>query len=101
MPMYFGSRDGLKPRCDFTEEEAKRLIGYTVAEEIGEPTEYIDEVQRIVDEDLLDVRDGSEHPIIFRWDYETTGHLWKYDVRVRAALGKQAEPGAAGDGGGK
>jgi hypothetical protein len=45
MPMYFGSLDGLKPSRDFTEEEAKRLIGYEVAEEIGEPTEYIDEVQ--------------------------------------------------------
>jgi hypothetical protein len=90
--MYFGSRDGLKPSRDFTEEEAKRLIGYSVAEEIGEPTEYIDEVQRAVEEDLLEKSDGLEYPMIFQWDFETTGHLWKYDLRVRALRGKQAEP---------
>lgn len=99
MPMYFGSRDGFKPSWDFTEEEAKRLIGYEVAEQIGEPTEYIDEVQRIVDEDLLDESDGLEYPMIFQWDYETTGHLWKYDLRVRAYRGKQAEPDSAAGGG--
>ena len=99
MPMYFGSRDGLKPRCDFTEEEAKRLIGYNVAEQIGEPTEYIDEVERIVDEDLLDVSDGSEYPMMFQWDYETTGHLWKYDLRRSRFPAKSAEPGATAAGG--
>ena len=87
MPMYFGSLDGLKPSCDFTEEEAKRLIGYEVAEQIGEPTDYIDEVQRTVDELLLDKTDGLEYPMIFQWDYETTGHLWRYDLRVRAFRG--------------
>ena len=39
MPMFLGSRNGLMPRCDFTEEEAKRLIKGGIAEQIGEPTE--------------------------------------------------------------
>src|ERR1044072_4938624 len=98
MPMYFGSLDGLKPSRDFIEEEAKRLIGYEVAEQIGEPTEYIDEVQRAVDELLRDESDGLECPMIFQWDFETTGHLWRYDLRVRAILSKQIGPSAVGDG---
>jgi hypothetical protein len=65
-----------------------------VAEQIGEPTEYIDDVQRAVDELLLDKSDGLEYPMIFQWDYETIGHLWRYDLRVRACRGTQAEPGA-------
>ena len=88
MPMYFGSLDGLKPSRDFTEEEAKRVIGYEIAEQIGEPTEYIDEVQRTVDELLLDESDGLAYPMIFQWDYETTGHLWRFDLRVRAFRSK-------------
>jgi hypothetical protein len=84
MPMYFGSRDGLKPNCTFTEEEARRLIDGEPAEQIGEPTEYIDEVMRSVDELLLDVSDGLEYPMIFQWDYETTGHVWRHDLRTRA-----------------
>ncbi len=84
MPMYFGSRDGLKPSCDFAEEEASRLIDGQPAEQVGEPTEYIDEVTRSVDEFLLDVSDGLEYPLIVQWDYETTGHVWKYDLRARA-----------------
>ncbi len=84
MPIFYGSLDGLKPRRDFTEEEAKRLICGAVAEEIGEPTEYIDEVERAVDEHLLDVDDGQRCPLIFEWDYETTGHLWLYKLRPRA-----------------
>ena len=84
MPMDFGSRNGLKPGCDFAEEEARRLIGGEIAEQIGEPTEYIDEVTRWIDECLLDVSDGLAYPMIFQWDYETTGHLWRYDLRIRA-----------------
>ena len=84
MPIFYGSRDGLKPSCNFTEEEAKQLIDGTVAEQIGEPTEYIDEVEQTVDELLLDVNDGLLYPMIFRWDFETTGHVWRYDLRTRA-----------------
>jgi hypothetical protein len=84
MPMFFGSSDGLKPSCDFTEEEARRLIDGEPAEQIGEPTEYIDEVQRSVDELLLEDSDGLEYPMIFQWDYETTGHLWRNELRTRA-----------------
>jgi hypothetical protein len=86
MPMYFGSRDGLKPSCDFTEQEARRLIDGEPAEQIAEPTDYIDEVTRTVNELLLDVSDGLQYPMIFQWDFETTGHLWRYDLRTRAHL---------------
>jgi len=88
MPMYFGSRDGMKPRCDFSEEEAKRLIDNEVAQQIGEATEYIDEVHRTVDELLLDESDGLVYPMVFEWDFETTGKLWEYNLRVRAFRGK-------------
>ena len=84
MPIFFGSRDGLKPNCDFTEEEAMRLIDGEPAQEIGEPTEFIDEVLRSINEILLDESDGTEYPVIFEWDFETTGHLWLYDVSGRA-----------------
>ncbi len=84
MPMFFGSRDGLKPSHDFTEEEAKRLVDGDPAEQIGEPTEYLDEVLRTVDNLLLDESDGLKLPMIFQWDFETTGHLWRYDLRTRA-----------------
>lgn len=81
MPMFYGSRDGLKPRCNFTEEEAKQLIKGAVAEQIGEPTEYIDEVEKKVDEIISEQNDGLKYAMIFRWDYETTGHLWLYHLR--------------------
>jgi hypothetical protein len=83
MPMFLGSRDGRKPCCDFTSDEAEPLIDGEVAEEIGEPTEYLDEVLRSVDERLLDESDGSEYGMIFQWDFETTGHLWLYTFRIR------------------
>ena len=38
MPMFFGSRDGLKPNSDFTTEEAERLID-------GEPAELIERIE--------------------------------------------------------
>jgi hypothetical protein len=84
MPMFFGSRDGLKPSCTFTKEEAKRLIDGQPAEQIGEPTEFLDEVLRSVDEILLNESDGLNYPMIFQWDFETTGHLWRHDLRSRA-----------------
>lgn len=84
MPMYFGSRNGLKPNCDFTAEEAEQLIDGEPAEEIGEPTEFIDEVMCYVDELLLEDSDGLECPMIFQWDFETTGRLWRHDLRARA-----------------
>ena len=80
--MYFGSWDGLKPSCTFTEEEARRLIIGEPAKQIGEPTEYIDEVAQAVDELLWDVSDGLEYPMVFQWDYETVGHVWLYDLRA-------------------
>ncbi len=84
MPMFFGSRDGLKPSGDFTEEEALRLIAGIPCQEIGEPTEFIDEVLRKVDELLLQDSDEPKYPIVFQWDFETTGHLWKFDLYPRA-----------------
>jgi hypothetical protein len=32
----------------------------------------------------LNESDGLNYPMIFQWDYETTGHLWRHDLRSRA-----------------
>lgn len=98
MPKFFGSQDGLRPARTFTETEALQLTSGRPGEQIGEQTKDLADVLLLIDEHLFE-KDGPNHrpeveqgyPIVFQWDDDTTGHLWKFSLAVLAYLKKKPE----------